>query len=85
MPTPPPDDRTSQGERPAHAPWRARLHQVVFENDTPAGRAFDLALIALVLASVAIVSPETTRGLAPGRYRMLRMAEWTLTIVFSVG
>jgi voltage-gated potassium channel len=84
MPTPPRDGRTSPGELPAHAPWRARLHQVVLENDTPAGRAFDLALIALVLASVAIVSLETTRGLAPGTYRMLRMAEWALTIVFSV-
>ena len=84
MPTPPPAHPTVQEELPAQTPWRARLHQIVFENDTPAGRAFDLALIALVLASVAIVSLETTRGLSPATYRVLRGAEWALTIVFTL-
>ncbi len=81
---PPRDARTIREELPARTPWRARVHQVVFENDTPAGRAFDLALIALVLASVAIVSLETVGGLAPATYRALRAAEWTVTIVFTV-
>lgn len=84
MPTPGPPRPADAGEVPALAPWRARLHQVVFENDTPAGRAFDLALIALVLASVAIVSMDTVAGLAPATYRALRTAEWALTVVFSV-
>lgn len=84
MPSPEQTDRSAHGEVPALAPWRARLHQVVFENDTPAGRAFDLALIALVLASVAIVSLETVSGFAPGTYRVLRTAEWVLTIVFTI-
>ncbi|MDF1501698.1 ion transporter [Roseisolibacter sp. H3M3-2] len=70
-------------EAPATAPARARLHQVVFESDTPAGRAFDLALIVLVLVSVAVVSVETVPGLSPGAYRALRVTEWTLTLVFT--
>jgi voltage-gated potassium channel len=69
---------------PASAPARARLHQVVFESDTPAGRAFDLALIGLVLLSVVVVSVETVRGMPAGVYRALRSAEWTLTVVFTV-
>jgi voltage-gated potassium channel len=68
----------------ASAPARARLHQIVFESDTPAGRAFDLALIGLVLLSVAVVSVETVRGLPPGAYRALRNAEWALTVIFTV-
>jgi voltage-gated potassium channel len=71
-------------EETPSTPGRARLHQVVFENDTPAGRAFDLALIALVLLSVAIVSLETVSGLRPGVYRALRVAEWTLTVLFTI-
>jgi voltage-gated potassium channel len=63
---------------------RGRLHQIVFESDTAAGRAFDLALIALILVSVAVVSVETVRGLSPAVHRGLRTAEWTLTIVFTV-
>jgi voltage-gated potassium channel len=69
---------------PASAPARARLHQVVFESDTPAGRAFDLGLIGLVLLSVVVVSVETVRGMPPGVYRALRSAEWTLTVIFTV-
>jgi voltage-gated potassium channel len=37
------------------AGWRLRMYAVIFESDTRAGRAFDLILIALILASVAVV------------------------------
>lgn len=39
--------------------WRQRLHTVIFEADTPAGRAFDVALIVCILASVTIVALES--------------------------
>jgi voltage-gated potassium channel len=69
----PPDDRR-----------RARLHQVIFEADTPAGRAFDLTLIAAILVSILVVSVETVAGLPPAVYRWLRAGEWALTILFTV-
>ncbi|MDZ7630324.1 MAG: ion transporter [Gemmatimonadaceae bacterium] len=69
---------------PARAGWRARLYTIVFEADTPAGRAFDLALIALIIVSVVVVSVETVQGLSPGAYRWLRAVEWALTAVFTV-
>jgi voltage-gated potassium channel len=59
------------------------VHQVVFEADTPAGRAFDVVLIALILTSVAVVSLETVGGLPPVVYRALRVTEWGLTAVFT--
>ena len=40
---------------------RARLHEVIFESDTPAGRYFDLALIWLILLSVATVILDSVR------------------------
>lgn len=64
--------------------WRARLHTVVFEVDTPAGRAFDLVLIALIAISVLLVSAETVNGLSPASYRAMRVAEWALTVVFTI-
>jgi voltage-gated potassium channel len=63
---------------------RARLHQIVFEADTPAGRAFDVTLIGLILVSVVAVSLETVAGLASPAYRWLRALEWTLTALFTV-
>jgi len=66
------------------SPRRRTLHRVIFEADTPAGRAFDMALIGLILVSVLAVSFETVPGLAPGTYRALRGLEWTLTALFTV-
>ena len=63
---------------------RARLHQIVFESDTPAGRAFDVALIALIVTSVVVVSLDTVPGYPAGVYTTLRMLEWTLTILFTI-
>ena len=59
-------------DAPTPHPRRLELHRVIFGTDTPAGRAFDVALIALVLASLVVVSMETVRGLQPASYRALR-------------
>lgn len=69
---------------PAQSAWRTRIHTIVFEADTPAGRAFDLALIALIALSVIVVSAETVGGLSETTYRWLRTSEWILTIVFTL-
>ena len=39
--------------------WRARLHEVIFEADTPAGRAFDVGLLIAILVSVIAVMLES--------------------------
>ncbi len=31
--------------QPALAPWRIRLHEVIFEAETPSGKIFDVALL----------------------------------------
>lgn len=68
----------------ARAPWRERLYQIVFESDTAAGRAFDVALIVAILASVAVVALDSIAAIH-ARYRLeLRLAEWTFTLLFTV-
>jgi voltage-gated potassium channel len=66
------------------APWRERLHTVIFESDTPAGRLFDEALLVAILVSVVAVVlesvPDVRARWGPG----LRAAEWTFTALFSV-
>ena len=69
---------------PAGSHWQTKLHTIVFEADTPAGRAFDLALIGLIALSVLVVSLETVPGLAPSTYVVLRRTEWALTVVFTI-
>lgn len=84
MPTTPLLDSGNPELAPERDGWRRRLHTVIFEADTPAGRAFDLILIALVALSVVVVCMETVGGLPEWSYRAMRITEWTLTVIFSV-
>ena len=69
---------------PAGAPWRQRVHTVIFEADTPAGRAFDIALIVAITVSVVLVITESVRGLSTPTRNALHAAEWTLTVLFTI-
>jgi voltage-gated potassium channel len=70
-------------ERPATR-RRARLHEVIFESDTPAGRYFDLALIWLILLSVATVILESVREVREQYGKLLYTLEWVFTLLFTV-
>ena len=64
--------------------WRQRLHTVVFEADTRAGRAFDVALIACILASIALVVLESMPAINARWHRELFAAELAFTVLFAV-
>ena len=70
--------------RPTSGGLRGRLHEVIYEAETPAGRAFDVALIGLILLSVLAVMLESV-GSVRARYGAeLFAAEWAFTILFTV-
>jgi len=64
--------------------WRARLHEVIFEADTPAGKTFDLVLIICILASVVAVMLESVAPIREQYGRYLYTAEWFFTIIFTI-
>ena len=70
--------------RPIRAPWRVRLHEVIFEADTPAGRAFDIVLLVAILASVLAVMLESVAAIRRQWGRALDVVEWSITIAFTV-
>ena len=79
----PGDQPGPDAERASPVPWRARLHEIVFEADTPEGRVFDVALIVIILASVVTVMVDSSQ--VGRRYEnALRIAEWGFTFVFTV-
>jgi voltage-gated potassium channel len=63
---------------------RARLHQVIFEADTPAGRAFDLLLLLAIVASVIVVMLESVASVRAHAGPALRALEWGFTILFTI-
>jgi len=71
-------------ELPASGPLRQRIHEIIFEADTRVGRAFDIALLALIVVSVCAVmldSVDSVRQLWGGS---LQTVEWAITIVFTL-
>lgn len=70
--------------QPARSPWRARLYRIIYEADTEAGKAFDVALIAVILLSVAAVMLESIRSFAVRYGTWLHVFEWSVTVVFTI-
>jgi voltage-gated potassium channel len=66
------------------AGWRLHLYTVIFEADTRAGRRFDLTLIALIVASVAVVVGDSLAGVSARYGTLLAVLEWFFTIAFTI-
>ncbi len=68
----------------ARAPWRVRLHEIIFEADTPAGKAFDVALIGVIVLSVLTVMLESVSAYRATYGPFLRCVEWVITGLFTI-
>jgi voltage-gated potassium channel len=66
------------------ARWRAVLHEVIFEADTPEGRAFDMLLIASILISVGAVMMDSITTVRAQFGALLYGIEWFFTLLFTV-
>ena len=64
--------------------WRRRAFDAVFASDTPAGRAFDAALILAIVASVGVTMLDSVAALHARFGSVLRIAEWGFTLLFGV-
>ena len=69
---------------PRLTPWREKLRVVIFEADTPWGKAFDVALLVSILLSVGVVMAESVAPVRQQYGRALDLAEWLFTILFTV-
>ena len=63
---------------------RAHTYEVIFGHDTPAGKAFDVLLIILIMASVATVMLESLQSWRTDHALLLRTLEWVFTGMFTV-
>lgn len=63
---------------------RERIRIVIFEADTPAGKAFDVALLIVILLSVLAVMLESVSDIVDDYGPWLYAFEWVITIVFTV-
>jgi len=75
----PPDEPTE-----ADLPLRERVWRVIFLSDTKAGQLFDVVLLVLIGASVAVVMLESVEGLRSQYGIRFLYLEWFFTLVFTV-
>ena len=64
--------------------WKAKLHEIIYEADTPAGKLFDVVLLILILASILLVMLESVTECADKHGKLLDISEWIITILFSL-
>jgi len=73
----------SEFGRPSGA-WRGRLHDIIFESDTRAGRTFDLGLMLLIMLSVIVVMLDSVDPLTRSYGTVFNWLEWTFTGLFTL-
>jgi len=66
------------------AAWRKKVYEIVFEAESPSGRLFDLALLVLILGSIAAVMLESVTSIQADYGSILRTTEWGLTAIFTL-
>ena len=64
--------------------WRSKLHEIIFEADTPAGRRFDIILLWAIVVSVLAVILESVPYFSRNYGEVLWAVEWFFTILFTI-
>ena len=68
----------------ATSPWKVKLHEIIFEADTKAGKLFDVVLLWSILISVLVVMMESVESLKFEYGTYFTYVEWTFTVLFSL-
>jgi voltage-gated potassium channel len=61
-----------------------KLHEVIFEADTPMGKLFDVILLITILLSVGVVMLESVPEIGLEFAKPLRIAEYVFTVLFTI-
>lgn len=69
---------------PPDSPWKKKLHQIIYEADTPKGKSFDVILLLVIFVSIAIVILESVASIDERFGQLFYFLEWIITIIFSI-
>lgn len=63
--------------------WKTKLHDIIYEAETPAGKLFDVILLIAIIASIILVMLESIKSFDQKFHSFLNISEWVITILFS--
>lgn len=64
--------------------FRNKLHEVIYESNTVAGKAFDVSLLVLILASILIVMLDSVERWHFAYGHFFAAMEWIFTVIFTI-
>lgn len=64
--------------------WKSKLHEIIYEADTPAGKLFDILLLVAILVSIVAVMLESVSSIDAQYHVLLNTVEWIITIFFTI-
>jgi voltage-gated potassium channel len=65
-------------------PLQEKFYDVIFGTETPAGKWFDIGLIVVILASVAVIMLDSVHDPGPEQDNLYLRLEWGFTLLFTV-
>jgi voltage-gated potassium channel len=65
-------------------PWQRKVQEVIYGTDTPAGKAFDIVLLVIILISIIVVMLESVKSLNQNYQLTFYSLEWVVTILFTI-
>lgn len=66
------------------SPLQAKFYEVIFGTETPAGKWFDIVLILVITASVAVVMLDSIADLHGKHGQFYLRLEWIFTVAFTI-
>ncbi|WP_295116490.1 ion transporter [uncultured Chitinophaga sp.] len=73
-----------EAESSALRPWQARLHEVIYESHSTAGKAFDIVLLSFIVISIIVVMLDSVASLHAPYGHIFFFLEWFFTISFTL-
>lgn len=64
--------------------WRQRLHEVIYESETAAGKFFDVSLLLLIISSIVVIMLDSDKEFHAAHGNFLLKLEWGFTILFTI-
>jgi len=64
--------------------WKEKVHEVIYEADTKAGKIFDVALLIVILASLVLVILDSVEQISLQYHSLFVTLEWIITVFFTI-
>jgi voltage-gated potassium channel len=64
--------------------WRFRLHEIIYESNTRAGKAFDVGLLIAIFTSIIVVMLDSVESIHQRYGNLFNNLEWGYSILFTI-